>query len=70
MVSYCVHLQQKNKELITRWLTIGICILQAPTYLLGLSQFGVPDSAFVLGKGLDFMIPAVIILVTGTVFAI
>lgn len=60
---------RKTINQITRWLTIGICILQAPTYLLGLSQFGVPDSAFVLGKGLDFMIPAVIILVTGTVFA-
>ncbi|QXP54046.1 preprotein translocase subunit SecY [Cellulophaga sp. HaHa_2_1] len=60
---------RKTINQITRWLTIGICILQAPTYLLGLSQFGVPESAFVLGKGLDFMIPAVIILVTGTVFA-
>lgn len=60
---------RKTINQITRWLTIGICILQAPTYLLGLSQFGVPDSAFILGKGLDFMVPAVIILVTGTVFA-
>ncbi|QWX82919.1 preprotein translocase subunit SecY [Cellulophaga sp. HaHaR_3_176] len=60
---------RKTINQITRWLTIGICILQAPTYLLGLSQFGVPDSAFLLGKGLDFMIPSVIILVTGTVFA-
>tara|TARA_R110002012_G_scaffold318227_1_gene536066 strand:- start:11300 stop:12640 length:1341 start_codon:yes stop_codon:yes gene_type:complete len=60
---------RKTINQITRWLTIGICILQAPTYLLGLSQFGVPDSAFLLGKGLDFMVPAVIILVTGTVFA-
>jgi len=31
--------------------------------------FGVRDSAFLMGKGLDFMIPAVIILVTGCVFA-
>lgn len=60
---------RKTINQITRWLTIGICILQAPTYLLGLSQFGVPDSAFVLGRGLDFMVPAVIILVTGCVFA-
>ncbi len=60
---------RKTINQITRWLTIGICILQAPTYLLGLSQFGVPDSAFILGKGLDFMVPSVIILVTGTVFA-
>ena len=59
----------KTKTQITRWLTIAICIVQAPAYLYGLSALGVPDSAFVLGKGLGFMIPAVIILVTGTVFA-
>lgn len=60
---------RKTKNQITRWLTIGICIVQAPTYLFGLSAFGVPDSAFLMGRGLDFMIPAVIILVTGCVFA-
>ncbi|HDZ06490.1 hypothetical protein LCGC14_0052650 [marine sediment metagenome] len=60
---------RKTINQITRWLTIGICIVQAPAYLYGLEAFGVRDSAFLLGKGLDFMIPAVIILVTGTVFA-
>ena len=43
--------------------------MQAPAYLFGLGALGVPDSAFVLGKGLGFMAPAVIILVTGTIFA-
>ena len=42
---------------------------QAPAYLFGLGALGVPDSAFVLGKGLGFMAPVVIILVTGTIFA-
>lgn len=60
---------RKTINQITRWLTIGICIVQAPAYLYGLEAFGVRDSAFLLGKGLDFMVPAVIILVTGTVFA-
>ena len=60
---------RKTINQITRWLTIGICIVQAPAYLYGLEAFGVRDSAFVLGKGLDFMVPAVIILVTGCVFA-
>ena len=60
---------RKTKTQITRWLTIAICIVQAPAYFYGLSALGVPDSAFVLGKGLGFMIPAVVILVTGTVFA-
>jgi len=50
-------------------LTIGICVVQAPAYLYSLGALGVPDSAFVLGKGLDFIIPSVVILVTGTVFA-
>ena len=54
---------------ITRWLTIAICLVQDPVYLYGINQLGVPDSAFVLGKGLGFIVPAVIILVTGTIFA-
>ena len=54
---------------ITRWLTIAICIVQAPAYLYGLSALGVPESAFLLGKGPSFVFPSVIILVTGTIFA-
>ena len=53
----------------TRWLTIAICIVQAPVYLYGINRLGVPDSAFLLGKGLNFIVPAVLILVTGTIFA-
>ncbi|THD69946.1 preprotein translocase subunit SecY [Robertkochia marina] len=60
---------RKTLNQITRWLTIGICLVQAPAYLYGLGALGVPDSAFILGKGLGFMIPAVLILVTGTIFA-
>ena len=41
----------KKRTQITRWLTILICIVQAPAYLYGLSALGVPDSAFVLGRG-------------------
>ncbi|MEJ6546202.1 MAG: preprotein translocase subunit SecY [Flavobacteriaceae bacterium] len=60
---------RKTINQITRWLTIGICVVQAPAYLYSLGALGVPDSAFVLGKGLDFIIPSIVILVTGTVFA-
>lgn len=60
---------RKTKTQITRWLTIGICIVQAPAYLYSLGALGVPDSAFLLGKGLNFIVPSVIILVTGCVFA-
>ena len=43
--------------------------MQAPVYLYGINRLGVPDSAFLLGKGLNFIVPAVLILVTGTIFA-
>ena len=38
---------RKKITQITRWLTILICVIQAPAYLFGLSALGVPDSAFV-----------------------
>ncbi len=54
---------------ITRWLTIVICAVQAPTYIFGLSALGVPDSAFILGRSPLFVFSSTIILVTGTIFA-
>ncbi len=60
---------RKKITQITRWLTILICVIQAPAYLFGLSALGVPDSAFVLGRGPQFIFSSVIILVTGTIFA-
>ncbi len=54
---------------ITRWLTIGICLIQAPSYLFGLETLGVPTDAFILGKTPMFMISSTIILVTGCIFA-
>ena len=54
---------------ITRWLTIGICLLQAPGYLAALPTLGVPPEAFVFGLTPTFYISSVIILVTGCVFA-
>jgi preprotein translocase, secY subunit len=74
-IPYLQKLQQEGESgrrrinQITRWLTIAICIVQAPAYLYSISALGVPENAFILGKGLDFIIPSVIILVTGTVFA-
>ena len=44
-------------------------MVQAPAYLYGLSALGVPESAFILGKGPLFIFSSVIILVTGTIFA-
>lgn len=54
---------------ITRWLTIAICLVQAPSYLAGLPAMGVPAEAFVIGQTPLFYISSVIILVTGTIFA-
>ncbi len=60
---------RKKINQITRWLTIGICLVQAPSYLAGLPAMGVPAEAFVMGQSLMFYVSSVIILVTGTIFA-
>ena len=50
----------------TRYLTIAVLVLQAPTYLVNLTQT-LPASAFILG-GTFFQISSVIILTAGTMF--
>jgi len=50
----------------TRYLTVGILVLQAPTYLVNLDA-QLPDSAFVL-SGAFFKVSSVIILTAGTMF--
>jgi preprotein translocase subunit SecY len=60
---------RKKINQITRWLTIGICLVQAPSYLAGLPALGVPAEAYILGQTPMFYISSVIILVTGCVFA-
>ena len=60
---------RKKINQITRWLTIGICLVQAPTYLIGLPALGVPVEAFILGQTTMFYVSSTIILVTGCVFA-
>lgn len=51
---------------ITRYLTVGILVLQAPSYLANLHNL-LPESAFIV-KGAFFQITSVIILTTGTMF--
>ncbi len=51
---------------ITRYLTVGILLVQAPSYLTNL-QYQLPESAFVY-SGLWFTISSVIILTAGTMF--
>jgi preprotein translocase subunit SecY len=50
----------------TRYLTVLILILQAPTYLINLTRT-LPASAFILG-GTFFQVSSVIILTAGTIF--
>ena len=60
---------RKTINQITRWLTIPICVVQAPAYLYSLGALGVPETAFILGKTPVFVFSSVVILVTGCVFA-
>src|SRR5690606_30340487 len=60
---------RKKINQITRWLTILICLVQAPGYLASLPTLGIPPSAFLLGQSFTFYFSSVIILVTGCIFA-
>ena len=60
---------RKKINQITRWLTIAICLVQAPGYLASLPSLGIPSSAFLLGTGTLFYLSSVLILVTGCIFA-
>ncbi|MAY22412.1 MAG: preprotein translocase subunit SecY [Flavobacteriaceae bacterium] len=60
---------RKKINQITRWLTIGICLVQAPSYLAGLPALGVPQEAFVMGQSVMFYVSSISILVTGCIFA-
>ncbi len=60
---------RKKINQITRWLTIGILLLQAPAYIAGLPALGIPTKAFLLGTGLMFWVSSMVLLTTGTVFA-
>lgn len=60
---------RKKITQITRWLTIGICLVQSPAYLAGLPALGVPTEAFVMGQSPMFYVSSIAILVTGCIFA-
>jgi len=60
---------RKKLNQITRWLTIAITLVQAPSYLASLPALGIPESAFLLGYSTLFWTSSIIILTTGTVFA-
>ena len=60
---------RKKLNQITRWLTIGITLLQGPGYIYNLRQT-IPQDAFLLGfDSFAFLFSSVLILTTGTIFA-
>ncbi|MFT4877674.1 MAG: preprotein translocase subunit SecY [bacterium] len=60
---------RKKITQITRWLTIGITLVQAPTYITAIkTSFGLPDAAFLVGDW-TFVSSSIIILTAGTIFA-
>ncbi len=60
---------RKKINQITRWLTIAITLVQGPGYIYNLYKT-LPSSAFLLGpESFAFLFSSIIILVTGTIFA-
>ena len=60
---------RKKINQITRWLTILITLVQGPGYIYNLYKT-LPSDAFYLGAGsFPFLFSSVLILVTGTIFA-
>lgn len=60
---------RKKITQITRWLTIGITLVQGPTYITAIkTQFGLPEEAFLV-TGATFWFSSMILLTAGTVFA-
>ena len=59
---------------ITRWLTIAVCLVQAPSYLTSITQMFLPYSQFSSAYYVDpnsvmFWLPSIVLLVAGAVFA-
>ncbi len=60
---------QKKITQITRWLTIAITLVQGPAYLASLPSLGIPQEAFLIGQGGMFWVTSIILLTTGSIFA-
>lgn len=59
---------------ITRWLTIAVCLVQAPSYLTSITTMFLPYAQFsqayyVEPNSIMFWLPSIVILVAGSVFA-
>ena len=58
---------QNKKTQITRWLTILITLIQGPAYISNMSRLGIGDAIMI--KGSAFFVPALILLMAGSIFA-
>ncbi len=59
---------------ITRWLTIGVCLVQAPSYLSSIRYVFLPYQQFQSAYAINpdhimFWLPSIILLIAGSVFA-
>ncbi|MDR0954212.1 MAG: preprotein translocase subunit SecY [Rikenellaceae bacterium] len=74
VVPYFQRLQKEGESgrrkinQLTRYLTIGVLLIQGPAYLVSLPALGVPAAAFVFGNTFFFKVVGVIILLAGTMF--
>jgi preprotein translocase subunit SecY len=59
---------RKKINQITRWLTIGITLVQGPGYIMNLYNI-LPSEAFILPSSTAFIASSVVILTTGCIFA-
>ncbi|QCX52886.1 preprotein translocase subunit SecY [Elizabethkingia sp. JS20170427COW] len=65
---------RKTLNQITRWLTVAVCLVQAPSYLASITGLFLPYSQFSSAYYIDpnsimFWLPSMVILVTGSIFA-
>jgi preprotein translocase subunit SecY len=60
---------RNKKNQITRWLTIIITLVQGPTYIASMSRLGIPQSAFMFDNQTTFFISSMVLLTTGSIFA-
>ena len=60
---------RNKKTQITRWLTILITLVQGPAYIANMGRIGIPESAFLMGHTGTFFISSLVLLMTGSVFA-
>jgi len=60
---------RNRKTQITRWLTILITLVQGPAYITNMGRIGIPESAFLMGHTGTFFVSSLVLLTTGSIFA-